>query len=165
MFKEHLRRGSDPVVITVPKNAGPVINRWLRRSTWCRTYPYLGAATMPKPPRRNKNFRPGSRSGSRVRGGKTIAVRDLLTKAGILSSAIAQHAVKQRSWLELLGLALPQNLSTHVTAASVQHGTLTVMADSPVWAARLRYALQEVMPAICQHDASVVKLAVRVSAQ
>jgi hypothetical protein len=35
--------------------------------------------------------------------------------------------------------ALPEPVAAHVVAASLRDGCLTVLADSPVWAARLRY--------------------------
>lgn len=118
---------------------------------------------MPKPPQRDKNFQAGSRTGSRVRGGKAIAVKDLLAKAGITASAIAQRTVKQETWQEFFQTALPDGLAAHISAVSAEGGILTVLADSPSWAVRLRYALQESLPRIREHDARVHSVAVKVA--
>lgn len=118
---------------------------------------------MPKRPQRNKDFQHTTSGRSRSGVGKVIAVRELLAKAGITTKAIAQHSVKQRGWRDFLGEALPAPLASHISAVSTLRGTLTVLADSPGWSVRLRYALEEQLPAIRDRDASVLRIVVKVA--
>jgi predicted nucleic acid-binding Zn ribbon protein len=87
----------------------------------------------------------------------------LLAKAGITARAIAQHSVNQQTWQDFLAGALPQDLAAHITAISLQRGTLTILADLPGWAVRLRYALEEALPRIREKDVSVLKVLVKVA--
>jgi hypothetical protein len=41
--------------------------------------------------------------------------------------------------------ALPPEIQPHLTAASVRDGTLVLTADSPAWAARLRFHGREIL--------------------
>jgi predicted nucleic acid-binding Zn ribbon protein len=92
-----------------------------------------------------------------------IAVKDLLAKAGITAKAIAQHSVNQQTWQEFLARTLPEGLAAHVTGISLQRGTLTVLADLPGWAVRLRYALEEALPRIREQDQNVHRVLVKVA--
>jgi predicted nucleic acid-binding Zn ribbon protein len=87
----------------------------------------------------------------------------LLAKAGITAKVIAQHSVNQQSWQIFLEKTLPTGLAAHICGISLQQATLTVMADSPGWAVRLRYALEEALPRIREKDTHVQKLLVKVA--
>lgn len=117
---------------------------------------------MPNHPPRDKNFRAGTRNRSRLRGGKAIAVKDLLQKAGLTSNAIAQRTVKQEIWLNRLAEILPPAQAGHITSATSQRGILTVHADSQSWALRLRYALHEALPQCAALEPGLTAVVVKV---
>ena len=123
------------------------------------------AETMPKQPNRDKDFRRRKRTSSQSSNSKPISVKDLLAIAGITTSAIAQHTVKQQSWRELLAGILPEGLAVHIKGCESLHGRLTVLVSSPAWAVRLRYVLNEHIAQIRAHDASVLTIVVKVSTQ
>lgn len=65
---------------------------------------------------------------------------------------------------------LPAELAPHVVNVipkplrpASRQIELVVLADSPAWSARLRYALAALQNEICAHDAAVQRTRVRVS--
>lgn len=118
---------------------------------------------MPKQANRDKDFRGRRRTRSRSVPGKATSVKDLLAKAGISEKTIAQRSVKQRSWQEFFVKTLPDGLAEHIHAVDLQRGRLTVSANAPVWAVRLRYALEERLAAIRARDSSVLTIVVTVT--
>jgi hypothetical protein len=95
------------------------------------------------------------------------SVNDLLLRRAAFRE-FATRIPEQQSWAQWLRSQLPAELAAHVvnvipkpTAASAVE--LVVMADSPGWCARLRYALAGLAPQISERDAAVQQTRVRVS--
>jgi len=58
---------------------------------------------------------------------------------------LAQSAARLAALTASAREALPPEIQPHVTAASVHDDTLVLTADSPAWAARLRFHGREVL--------------------
>ncbi len=90
------------------------------------------------------------------------ALGDLLARATPVLSQIRDQKTRQDYWQSWLVEQLPSELSTHLTGAVERDGSLTVFADSAAWAARLRYALTELKPALERARRPVSTVTVRV---
>ena len=60
--------------------------------------------------------------------------------------------------------ALPEPVADHVVAASLRDGCLTVLADSPVWAARLRFVDPALGERLKEFGVSAERIQIRVRA-
>ncbi|MGA8705912.1 MAG: hypothetical protein WB646_02880 [Steroidobacteraceae bacterium] len=86
-------------------------------------------------------------------------------------TGIASRIPEQRAWCEWLQQQLPAELAAHLVnvvpkaIGGAAHAAieLVVLADSPAWSARLRYALAALQTQICARDAAVQRTRVRVS--
>jgi hypothetical protein len=85
-------------------------------------------------------------------------------------TGIASRIPEQHSWCEWLRQQLPAELAEHLVnvvpkaiAGSPTAIELVVLADSPAWSARLRYALAALQTQIGTRDAAVQRTRVRVS--
>ena len=58
---------------------------------------------------------------------------------------------------------LEDGLAEHVRGITLEKGVFTVLADTAGWAVRLRYALQEQLPALRKRDASVTRIVIKVA--
>jgi hypothetical protein len=109
---------------------------------------------MPKRPSRNKQtVRPG---------GTPRTVGDLLSTR---LPALAQRArsVPEASTLHLTVMnALGSELANKVNRCTLDGGTLTVIAESSAWAARMRFLLAEIEPRLREIIPGYRELAVRV---
>jgi hypothetical protein len=79
----------------------------------------------------------------------------------------AVRALEEEPWLDWMRALLPPDLAAHlvqVLAKTAASGVreLVVMADSPAWCARLRYALLEIESRVRERDPSVARLVARV---
>jgi|SRR5471032_2641965 hypothetical protein len=96
------------------------------------------------------------------------SINDLLLRRPAFRE-LAARIPEQQSWSEWLRSVLPAELAPHlvnvVPKAAGAPGTLelVVMADSPAWCARLRYALAGLQPQIVERNAAVQRTRVRVS--
>src|SRR5665213_411635 len=96
------------------------------------------------------------------------SINDLLLRRPVFRE-LAARIPEQQSWSEWLRAQLPAELAPHVVnvvpKAAGAPGTLEllVMADSPAWCARLRYALAGLETQILNRDAAVQRTRVRVS--
>jgi hypothetical protein len=96
------------------------------------------------------------------------SVNDLLLRRPVFRD-LAARIPEQQSWSEWLRSQLPADLAPHVVnvvpKAAGGAGTLelVVMADSPAWCARLRYAVAGLEAHILKRDAAVRRTRVRVS--
>jgi hypothetical protein len=124
---------------------------------------------MPKKPDRDK------KSPARIRRGKTAfrqapaSVNDLLQRRPALTG-LASRIPAQRVWTEWLRQQVTAPLGAHLVNvvpkpldAAGHNIELVVLADSPAWCARLRYALAALETQIRVHDAAVQRIRVRVS--
>ncbi|HEY3808866.1 MAG TPA: hypothetical protein VGL50_02920 [Steroidobacteraceae bacterium] len=87
-----------------------------------------------------------------------------------LLTGLASRIPEQRAWSEWLRQQLPPMLGAHLVNvvpkaldATGHNLELVVLADSPAWSARLRYALAALESEIRAHDAAVQRTRVRVS--
>lgn len=108
---------------------------------------------MPKrPPRDKQGARPG----------KPITARDLIFAR---LPALAQRALSapgESEWQVAVMTALGPELANKVNRCSLERGTITVVADSSAWAARMRFALAETAPiAAVTPDFKAVEIRVR----
>lgn len=117
---------------------------------------------MPKPPSRN-NPNPAKTAALKLRSGsKPIEIKDLLGKkgfGGLLQQRTTDH---QDSWREFLRSRWGAELDAQVRELRAEQGRLTVYTSSPVWSARLRYALAELWNEISARDPSLKRVDVRV---
>jgi hypothetical protein len=96
------------------------------------------------------------------------SINDLLLRRPVFRD-LAARIPEQQSWSEWLRSQLPADLAPHIVnvvpKAAGASGTLelVVMADSPAWCARLRYAVAGLEAQIGQRDAAVRRTRVRVS--
>ncbi len=94
---------------------------------------------MPKRPHRDKQT---------VRPGKPATARELITSR---LPALAQRALKApeaSEWQVAVMKALGPELANKVNRCSLEHGKLTVVAESASWAARMQFALAEIGPTL-----------------
>ena len=109
---------------------------------------------MPKRPHRNKQpVRPGA---------KPRTVRDLISAR---LPALAQRAgstPEASEWHVAVMNALGPALANKVNRCSLDGGTITVVAESSAWAARMRFVLAEAEPALAAVTPGFRELLVRV---
>jgi hypothetical protein len=108
--------------------------------------------------------RSGSHSASRAPRSPSRAhsVKDLLARPVPSLSQLADQSARQAYWRGWLASRLPGELLARVSGAVQGAQSLTVFADSAVWAARLRYAVRELEPEIRAAAPGVGKISVRV---
>jgi Dna[CI] antecedent DciA-like protein len=93
---------------------------------------------MPKRPYRNKQtVRPGSAP-------KTVG--DLMSARLPALAQRALSAPETSEWQVALLKAFGTDLANKVNRCTLESGTLTVIAESSAWAARLRFSLAELEP-------------------
>ena len=93
---------------------------------------------MPKRPYRNKQtVRPGSAP-------KTIG--DLMSARLPALTQRARSAPETSEWHVAVMKAFGSPLANKVNGCTLDSGTLTVIAESSAWAARMRFALAEIEP-------------------
>ena len=92
---------------------------------------------MPKRPHRDKQ---GARPGA------PLTARDLISAR--LPSLVqrALSAPEESEWHVAVMKALGPDLAVKVNRCSLEGGTITVVAESSAWAARMRFALAELEP-------------------
>jgi hypothetical protein len=109
---------------------------------------------MPKRPPRDKQ--------TPVRPGKPVTARDLISARLPALAQRASNSPESSEWHVALMKALGPELANKVNRCSLDQGTLTVVADSPAWAARMRYALAEAASQLTTLTPGVRQLVVRV---
>jgi hypothetical protein len=75
------------------------------------------------------------------------------------------HQVRgvQQQWLEWFRESLPEELRDSLVNVVHKGEQLTLLAVSAAWSARLRYALDALMPKLKQRAPDIVKITVRVA--
>jgi hypothetical protein len=92
---------------------------------------------MPKRPYRDKQS---------TRPGKPLTARDLISSR---LPALAQRALstpEASEWHVAVMEALGADLANKVNRCTLERGTITVVAESSAWAARMRFALADLAP-------------------
>ena len=90
------------------------------------------------------------------------SVKDLLARAVPVLSQAADQTARQAFWSPWLQARLPPELRAKITGITEREGNLVVFAESPAWSARLRYALQELIPQIRKAQPDINEVTVRV---
>jgi hypothetical protein len=105
--------------------------------------------------------KPKSSNRGRVQGPQSILKHLAASQSGLSrlqQQAFAIHAIKATLWP-----SIPSPLQAHCDVANFRGQTLILVADSPVWAARLRHTSPQILHAareLCKIDAQ--KLLVRI---
>lgn len=81
-----------------------------------------------------------------------FSIHDALNRAGSDLGKLKETATLIRSYDRLLDSVLNQPLRSHVSVANVRDGQLVLLADSPVWASRVRPRLPEIRTAVNQRS-------------
>ena len=89
---------------------------------------------MPKRPHRDKQG---------IRPGRPTTARDLISARLPALAQRALSAPQESAWQVAVMTALGPDLANKVNRCSLERGTITVVADSSAWAARMRFALAE----------------------
>lgn len=109
---------------------------------------------MPKRPRRDKQtVRPGVSP-------RTIG--DLISARLPALAQRASETPKASEWQVAVMKALGPELANKVNRCSLDNGRITVVAESSAWAARMRFALAEIEPALRELVPDFRELSVRV---
>ena len=117
---------------------------------------------MPKKPLTNKNTRARIRQGKAGFGKAPTSINDLLARRPTLT-ALAARVPEQQAWVVWFRATLPLELGTHIVNVVPKGPELVVLADSPAWCERLRYALAGLEAQITARDGAVQRTRVRVS--
>jgi len=124
---------------------------------------------MPKKPMADKKTRARNRSVGGAFRQAPASVSDLLRRGPALTG-LASQIPEQQAWRDWLRTQLSAELAPHVVNvvskpldSAARAIELVVLADSPVWSARLRYALAALQTQINARDAAVQRTRVRVS--
>jgi hypothetical protein len=94
---------------------------------------------MPKRPPRDKQA---------VRPGVLSTARDLISARLPALAQRARNAPEASEWHVTVMNALGPELANKVNRCSLDKGTVTVVAESSAWAARMRFALADAGPAL-----------------
>ncbi|HXR18947.1 MAG TPA: hypothetical protein VN757_03330 [Steroidobacteraceae bacterium] len=124
---------------------------------------------MPKKPRADKKTR-ARIDPEKGRFRKTPAsINDLLARRPALK-ALAARIPEQQAWVDWLRTVVPLELAAHIVnvvpkalGTAAGRVELVVLADSPAWCARLRFALAALEAQISARDAAVQHTRVRVA--
>lgn len=76
---------------------------------------------------------------------------------------MVQRAQAMAALADRLAAALPDELRPGIRAANVRDHELVVIADSPAWAARLRFEAEKLLAAARDAGDTVTSVSVRVS--
>jgi hypothetical protein len=90
-----------------------------------------------------------------------LSINDLLARQPALT-ALAGKVPAQKSWVLWFQSVLPPELGPHIVNVVPKGHELVVLADSPAWCERLRYALAAIATQISARDGAVQRTRVRV---
>jgi len=113
--------------------------------------------------RRNKRGESRFRStnGSRP-ANPTDSVKDLLAKLTPSLKRVTDQTRRQNFWRDWLEAHLPAEITGKLTGVVERDGTLVIFAESAVWCARLRFAMQELQPQLHVAQPEITEVSVRV---
>jgi predicted nucleic acid-binding Zn ribbon protein len=117
---------------------------------------------MPKKPPADKKTRARihpSKAGFRK---APASINDLLQRRPLFRE-LAARIPEQQSWSDWLRAVVPAELASHIVNVIPKGAELVILADSPAWCARLRYAAAALERQITERDAAMRRIRVRVS--
>jgi len=76
---------------------------------------------------------------------------------------IRQVRDQQLEWVRWWQAVLPAELREALVQVVQKRDELTLLATSPAWSARLRFAIDELMPQLRAHAPGIVRVRVRVA--
>ena len=117
---------------------------------------------MPKKPTADKKTRARILQGKAGFRKAPTSINDLLARRPALT-ALAARVPAQKAWVLWFRSVLPPELGTHIVNVVPKRAELTVLADSPAWCERLRYALAALEAQITARDSAVQRTRVRVA--
>jgi hypothetical protein len=117
---------------------------------------------MPKKPTPDKKTRARFLQSKAGFGKATASISDLLARRPALT-ALAARLPEQKAWMLWFQSALPPELALHIVNVVPKGPELLVLADSPAWCERLRYALAALEAEIAARDGAVHRTRVRVA--
>ena len=85
-----------------------------------------------------------------------------LLNSGRALNRLGQQLAAQHELLNLVRLQLPQPLDEHCVSAILHKHNLTLLADSPVWASRLRYLSRDLQQRLKQKRVKILNIKVKV---
>jgi hypothetical protein len=123
---------------------------------------------MPKSPSQDKKTmrkkggtqRP--RRGNPAPGARPKSLSGIMKEGGWLQS-LSQVRDHQQEWVLWWQGVLPEELRKTLVNVVQKRNELTLLAVSPVWSARLRFAIEEAMPRLRAHAPDIVSVRVRVA--
>jgi hypothetical protein len=95
-------------------------------------------------------------------GTRPDSVKDVLARLSPTLARVTDQAASQSSWRQWLQSHLPEDLTAHLSGVLERDGTLVLFAESAAWSARLRYAVQEIEPALRADHPQIAGIRVRV---
>jgi len=117
---------------------------------------------MPKKPTPDKKTRARFLQSKAGFGKATASISDLLARRPALT-VLAARLPEQKAWMLWFQSALPPELALHIVNVVPKGPELLVLADSPAWCERLRYALAALEAEIAARDGAVHRTRVRVA--
>jgi len=118
---------------------------------------------MPKRGARDK--RAGSRNSRGTPAkprGQPDSVKAVLARLSPTLTRVTDQAARQIAWREWLDAHLPEDLTVRLSGIVEREGTLVLFAESAAWAARLRYAVQEIEALLRAAHPSIGEIKIRV---
>jgi ribosomal protein S14 len=117
---------------------------------------------MPKKPPADKKTRARNQASKAGFRKAPSSINDLLLHRPVFRE-LAARIPEQQSWSEWLRGIVPAELAPHIVNVIPKGPDLVVLADSPAWCARLRYAVAALEPQITARDAAMRRTRVRVA--
>ncbi len=90
------------------------------------------------------------------------SVKDVLARLSPTLTRVTDQAARQATWKDWLGIHLPKDISSRMSGIVEREGTLVLFAESAAWAARLRYAVQEIAAPLREAHPNIMSIKVRV---
>jgi hypothetical protein len=117
---------------------------------------------MPKKPAADKKTRARIHSAKAGFRKAPASINDLLLRRPLFRE-LAARIPEQQSWSEWLRSVVAPELAAHIVNVIPKGAELVILADSPAWCARLRYAAAALETQITERDAAMRRTRVRVS--
>jgi transposase len=90
------------------------------------------------------------------------SVKQVLARLTPTLTRVSDQRSRQNYWRQWLAEHLPPGLAPRLSGVVERAGTLVIFAESAAWSARLKYALQELEPAIRLSQPDIQQVSVRV---
>ncbi len=90
------------------------------------------------------------------------SVKDVLARLSPTLTRVTDQAARQATWKNWLETHLPKDISSRMSGIVEREGTLVLFAESAAWAARLRYAVEEIAAPLRAAHPGIMSIKVRV---